>query len=214
MGLEQAQKMISLYHTGFLVCAVLAALLFISSVFLFFRFNILGILKQKTGFAAQQSIRHTNEINQRSGRLQRRNPAATQKLLDDGGKAQGARQLAPVAVPENREDAVDVQKNTPPEMDTGQWTQPVAPGDMENADATTLLKGTPENTQMWVAAQNQMTDAPQDTPSAEKAAPPAIEAEETTLLSCDETQVLSPPKNGANFKINKKLVFTHTSETV
>lgn len=67
--MQELERVINIYHTGFIVCLVLACVLFAVSLFLFFRFNIRGIIDMKTGRGAKKTIQKMEEINAKTGKL-------------------------------------------------------------------------------------------------------------------------------------------------
>lgn len=67
-----SENMISLYHTGFQICAGLAVFFLLLTVFLFFKFKIPALFSARSGRAMRKTIREIEENNARTGRL--RNP--------------------------------------------------------------------------------------------------------------------------------------------
>ncbi|WP_346911243.1 hypothetical protein [Faecalicatena orotica] len=67
--MQELEKMINIYHTGFTVCLILACIFFAVSCVLFFRFNIRGIIDMKTGRGAKKTIQKMEEINAKTGKL-------------------------------------------------------------------------------------------------------------------------------------------------
>lgn len=66
------ENMISLFHTGYLVCIGLAVFFLLLTIFLFFKFKIPALFSAKTGRAMRKTIKEIEENNARTGRL--RNP--------------------------------------------------------------------------------------------------------------------------------------------
>lgn len=67
--MQEIEKMISIYQTGFYVCLVLAILLFSATVFVFFKFRIPAIFTSRSGRGLRRTIKEMQEINARTGRL-------------------------------------------------------------------------------------------------------------------------------------------------
>lgn len=67
--MQELERMISIYHTGFIVCLVLACVFFVLSVVLFFKFDIRRIIDMRTGRGAKKTIQKMEEINARTGKL-------------------------------------------------------------------------------------------------------------------------------------------------
>jgi hypothetical protein len=63
MNLGEIQGTISLLHIGFVVCVILAIVFLGLAVTFFFRFNILQVIQQKTGWAAKKELAAFNEQN-------------------------------------------------------------------------------------------------------------------------------------------------------
>ena len=67
--MEHIEKMINLYHIGFLVCTVLSILFLLCTIIMFFRFHILKIISDKTGRTMKKSMKIIEEKNARTGTL-------------------------------------------------------------------------------------------------------------------------------------------------
>lgn len=63
---------IETYHTLYIVFLVLAIIFFVISIILFFVFDIRKIISIKSGYAIKQSIKETNEMNQREDNKRRK----------------------------------------------------------------------------------------------------------------------------------------------
>ena len=64
--MQEAEQLISLYHTGFIVCLCLAILFAVLSVVIFFVFDIRGVFDFMTGRAEKRTIRKMEEENART----------------------------------------------------------------------------------------------------------------------------------------------------
>lgn len=67
--MENIEKLINLYHIGFLICTVLSILFLLCTIIMFFRFNIPKIISDKTGRAMKKSMKVIEEKNARTGAL-------------------------------------------------------------------------------------------------------------------------------------------------
>lgn len=67
--MNEAENLIRLYQTCFMVCLVFAAFFLILTVFMFFRFRIRKIIASRTGRTQKKVIEQMREENQRTGRL-------------------------------------------------------------------------------------------------------------------------------------------------
>lgn len=69
MEMNGAEKLISQYHTGCLVCLGLAMIFLAVTVFLFFRFHVPTLFAARSGRARKRSIREIEARNARSDQL-------------------------------------------------------------------------------------------------------------------------------------------------
>ena len=67
--MQEAEQLISLYHTGFIVCLCLAVLSAVLSIVLFFVLDIRGVFDFMTGRAEKRTIRKMQEENAKTGKL-------------------------------------------------------------------------------------------------------------------------------------------------
>ena len=67
--MQDLERMINIYHAAFIAFLVLAVVLFIASVVLFFKFNIRRIFDMKTGRGAKKTIQRMKELNAQTGKL-------------------------------------------------------------------------------------------------------------------------------------------------
>ena len=70
--MEETQQLISLFHTGFIICLVLTILFAALSIFLFFFLRIRNVFDNMTGRAEKRTIRMMEEENAKtesSGRI-------------------------------------------------------------------------------------------------------------------------------------------------
>ena len=67
--MDNTERLISLYHTGFIVCVVLFVIGILLAVACFFMFDIRNIFMLRTGRAKQQTIAEMQARNQKTGKL-------------------------------------------------------------------------------------------------------------------------------------------------
>lgn len=67
--MEETQQLISLFHTGFIICLVLTILFAALSIFLFFFLRIRNVFDNMTGRAEKRTIRMMEEENAKTGKL-------------------------------------------------------------------------------------------------------------------------------------------------
>lgn len=79
--MQETEKIISLYHTGFIVCLVLFILFLLVTVLLFFRFDIRNVIDLRTGRGAKKTIQKMEEINAKTGKLRQEMTAQTPSVL-------------------------------------------------------------------------------------------------------------------------------------
>lgn len=79
--MQETEKIISLYHTGFIVCLVLFILFLLITVLLFFRFDIRNVIDLRTGRGAKKTIQKMEEINAKTGKLRQEMTAQTPSVL-------------------------------------------------------------------------------------------------------------------------------------
>ena len=59
--MQELEQLIKIYHAAFIAFLVLAVVFFVTSVILFFKFNIRGIFDMKTGRGARKTIQKMKE---------------------------------------------------------------------------------------------------------------------------------------------------------
>lgn len=67
--MQELERMISIYHIAFIVFLILTIVFLVTSVILFFRFNIRGIFDMRTGRGARRTIQKMEELNAQTGKL-------------------------------------------------------------------------------------------------------------------------------------------------
>lgn len=67
--MDNTEQLIAIYHTGFIVCAVLFVVGILLAVAFFFMFDIRNIFLIRTGRAKQQAIEEMEERNLKTGKL-------------------------------------------------------------------------------------------------------------------------------------------------
>ena len=72
--MENTERLITIYHTGFIVCAILFVIGILLALAFFFMFDIRNIFLLRTGRAKQQTISEMQERNLRTGKLSEGSP--------------------------------------------------------------------------------------------------------------------------------------------
>ena len=72
--MDNTEQLIAIYHTGFIVCAVLLVVGIALAVLFFFKFDIRTIYMLRTGKAKQQTINEMKERNLKTGKLSASSP--------------------------------------------------------------------------------------------------------------------------------------------
>lgn len=67
--MDKAVSLIRIYQICFYICLLVTVLGLANAIFLFFRFNVRGIMEIRTGRAAKKTIRKMAEANAATGRL-------------------------------------------------------------------------------------------------------------------------------------------------
>ena len=79
--MQEMEKIINLYHIGFLICLALSMIFLLVTVFLFFKFDIRNIIDLKTGRGAKKTIQKMEELNAKTGKLRQEMAAQTPSVL-------------------------------------------------------------------------------------------------------------------------------------
>lgn len=79
--MRELERMIEIYHTGFIVCLILACVFFAAAAIMFFKFDIRRIIDMKTGRGARKSIQKMEEINAKTGKLRQDMVSHTPAML-------------------------------------------------------------------------------------------------------------------------------------
>lgn len=69
--MQETEQLITLYHTGFIICLILTILFAVLSVLIFFLFKIRRVFDFLTGRAEKRTIRQMEEENAQTGKLRR-----------------------------------------------------------------------------------------------------------------------------------------------
>jgi hypothetical protein len=115
MDIQNYQTTLNTLHNGFIVCAIFAAIFFVTAVLLFWRFGMFAIIRQRFGFEAKRSMEEFKEQNEVTGvpkyhsvALGERTPRIQLKPKDAPGAAQAAEQAAE-HTPSNESVAADAE---------------------------------------------------------------------------------------------------------
>lgn len=79
--MQEMEKIISLYHTGFLVCFVLFIVFLLTTVLMFLKFDIQNVIDLRTGRGAKRTIQKMEEINAKTGKLRHEMVVQTPSVL-------------------------------------------------------------------------------------------------------------------------------------
>lgn len=67
--MSNSTQLLKVFHTGFLICLVLAGIFLVLSILLFVKFNIKGIWEMKSGRARARAIKEKEEESAKSGKI-------------------------------------------------------------------------------------------------------------------------------------------------
>ena len=87
--MDNTEQLIAIYHTGFIVCAVLLVVGIALAVLFFFKFDIRTIYMLRTGKAKQQTINEMKERNLKTGKLSASSPYTDSGDLKKSGEGRG-----------------------------------------------------------------------------------------------------------------------------
>lgn len=143
--MQELEQMIEIYHTGYLVCLVLAVLFLALSVFLFFKFDIRRIVDMKTGRGAKKSIKKMEEVNARTGKLRQDMVADTPSILKGEDR---------VAYPKTEPNLqihrqAHVTNHTANQMTNHETVRTMPSVELENVSETTVLNEFPETSLLY-----------------------------------------------------------------
>ncbi|MBQ6181467.1 MAG: hypothetical protein IJK31_07240 [Ruminococcus sp.] len=150
------EKLIGLYHNGFIICIAFAILFFIISVILFFVFHIKDIFDIKTGRAQKRKIDEMEKENALTGRLitpKNRRPGETSgfsgklnKIKSDLSSKKNSAGQNKLSLPKSykkQEYPEQAYKPEPLVAPPVQKEQPAAKADADGAEGTSVL-GAPD----------------------------------------------------------------------
>lgn len=183
--MQELEQLIKIYHAAFIAFLVLAVVFFVTSVILFFKFNIRGIFDMKTGRGARKTIQKMKELNAQTGKLR-------QDIVSNTPVRLSSEERISAPPTEKRTDyfsgqqaqngaAASVQPGTEDAWDGSQMTELLS---YQGLDQTTLLH-----------SYNETSDLPE-----EKAA--------------DDPQPEQETKLPGVFRIERSLMWVHTEEVL
>lgn len=165
--MQELEKMINIYHNGFIICLILACVFFAMSVLMFFKFDIRKIIDMKTGRGAKKTIQKMEEINARTGKLRQDMVSHTPSMLRPEDRI-----AYPVTAPDL---AVQAQAARGGSGVQNPYTEPLSEGSQE----TTILNQSNETT---ILSQNMTAmDEPADTQQPEIKLPGAFKIEKEIM---------------------------------
>ena len=193
--MDNTERLISIYHTGFIVCAILLVVGIALAVLFFFMFDIRNVYMIRTGRAKQKTIEEMQARNLKTGKLSTSAPYTDSGELrrKEEKRKTGAFKTGAFRFPEKRKVTVEPPKESPVRPQT-------APG--SSPGETVLLNETP-------AAANTAASA------VRSAAVPSIDPMATEVLSADKKAAEpAATKTGFRFTITERTIVTHTSESI
>ena len=204
----ETEQMISLYHTGFMICLVLTILFIALSVFLFFKLKIRNVFNILTGRAEKRSIRMMEEENAKTGKL-RRDYTPTHTSSDLYTTPSGG--VPPVVYTPTDDQGADKTSERRPSHLVSSVSQTVQPAnhEEEGSEATTLLhegEGS-EATTLLHETDIPAEDLSEGTPGETMLLTPQMEAE---MNAAEENKRKIPGR----FQITKDQIWIHTDEMI
>ena len=193
--MDNTERLISIYHTGFIVCAILLVVGIALAVLFFFMFDIRNVYMIRTGRAKQKTIEEMQARNLKTGKLSTSAPYTDSGELrkKDEKRKTGAFKTGAFRLPERRKVTVEPPKESPKHPQ---------PASASSPGETVLLNEAPAGS--GVAA------------SAVRSAPdPNFDPLATEVLSTDK-QAAEPAasKTGFRFTITERTIVIHTSESI
>jgi hypothetical protein len=98
MDIQNYQTTLSALHSGFIVCALLAAIFFVVAILMFWRFGMFSIIRQRFGIEAKRSMAEFKEQNETTGVPKYHSIALGERTPRAGLKPGDAPSAAPSAV--------------------------------------------------------------------------------------------------------------------
>ena len=216
----ETEQMISLYHTGFMICLVLTILFIALSVFLFFKLKIRNVFNILTGRAEKRSIRMMEEENAKTGKL-RRDYTPTHTSSDLYTTPSGG--VPPVVYTPTDDQGADKTSERRPSHLVSSVSQTVQPAnhEEEGSEPTTLLhegEGSEATTLLHEGEGSEATtllhetdipaeDLSEGTPGETMLLTPQMEAE---MNAAEENKRKIPGR----FQITKDQIWIHTDEMI
>ena len=189
--MDNTERLISIYHTGFIVCAILLVVGIALAVLFFFMFDIRNVYMIRTGRAKQKTIEEMQARNLKTGKLSTSAPYTDSGELrkKDEKRKTGAFKTGAFRLPERRKATVEPPKESP--------KQP-QPAPSSSPGETVLLN-----------------EAPAGAGAVRSAPDPNFDPLATEVLSTDK-QAAEPAvsKTGFRFTITERTIVIHTSESI
>lgn len=159
--MQETEQIISLYHTGFIVCLSLTFLFAALSVFFFFKFKIRNVFDFRTGRAEKRKIKQMEEENAKTGKLRQEDitPNTTSDLyrtpsgnippvIYSGAESAGQTSTETEAVPQGSAETELLHQT--PETECGETTLLTETAPEEKAKPVFSGKFEVVKEQMWV----------------------------------------------------------------
>ena len=137
--MEETQQLISLFHTGFIICLVLTILFAALSIFLFFFLRIRNVFDNMTGRAERRTIRMMEEENAKTGKLRQdylaANTSGSLYTTPSGN-------IPPIIYPPTEPTNTGTEKTEPTLRNAeGSSRTDLLKSENDGSEATTLLRG-------------------------------------------------------------------------
>ena len=228
--MDNTEQLISIYHTGFIVCTLLLIAGIAMAVLFFFMFDIRNIFRIRTGRAKQQTISEMQERNLKTGKLSIDSPYTESGELKPkerkrntgafripGRKGADEQKPKPLVAPASSASMMTEQIGTPAASSGGLAGPgtPTAPAASAAAMETSVLEGG-----------TNASPFPSGTPSHEPEFSPGAASVPTPAEPYGapmETSVLTEPApqnagqdtaRGFRFEITERILVIHTAETI
>lgn len=201
--MQELERMISIYHTAFIVCLVLAIVFLIISIILFIKFDIRKIFDMRTGRGAKRTIQKMEEINARTGKLREDVVSNTPP-----GLTPEERITYPVTAP-NAQVQGELKRQQAAEQADRQAAEQACRQAAEQANMRTVEQTIHTETEPVITRADDYSGSSETTVLYEEG--------KTTLLSEDNEHIEEQQekiKLSGVFKIEKEIMWIHTEEVL
>lgn len=227
--MDNTEQLISIYHTGFIVCTLLLIAGIAMAVLFFFMFDIRNIFRIRTGRAKQQTISEMQERNLKTGKLSIDSPYTESGELKPkerkrntgafripGRKGADEQKPKPLVAPASGSSVTTERIGMPaPAAPSGGLSGPEAAAAPAAAMETSVLEG-------GANASPSSNEIPSQGPAFSSGAA-SVPTPAETYGTPIETSVLAEPApqiagqgaaRGFRFEITERILVIHTAETI